>query len=237
MIFSKEELVRYSRQVMLPEVGIKGQQMLKNARVLIVGAGGLGCPVLQYLSAAGVGTIGIIDFDTIELHNLHRQILYTAEDVGKKKAETAAQKLKAQNPNVIIEIFNLMLNVDNAEELISKYDVVIDGCDNFETRYIVNDTSVKLKKPLVYGSILKSEGQVAIFNYNGSKHLRDLYPEAPNPEDVPSCSEVGVIGVVPGMIGMMMCSMALDIILGNFTNPDTLHLFNFKNYSLRKLEF
>lgn len=237
MIFSKEELVRYSRQIILPEIGIRGQEKLKNAKILVVGAGGLGCPVLQYLCAAGVGTLGIIDFDTIELHNLHRQILYSTDDVGKSKVQTASAKLKSENPNVNIEVFNLMLNSDNAEELISKFDIIVDGCDNFETRYIVNDTCVKLRKPLVYGSILKSEGQVAVFNYDGSKNLRDLFPEPPNPEDVPSCSEVGVIGVVPGMIGMMMCSMVLDIITGHFKNTDTLNLFSFKEYSLTKILF
>lgn len=222
---------------MIPEVGIGGQEKLKNARVLVIGAGGLGCPVLQYLCAAGVGTIGIIDFDTIELHNLHRQILFSTEDIGKQKAETAAIKIKKQNPNALIDVYNLMLNIENAEQLISKFDIIIDGSDNFETRYLVNDTCLKLNKPLVYGSILRSEGQVAVFNYNESKNLRDLYPEAPNPEDVPSCSETGVIGVVPGMIGMMMCSMTIDIILGKFKNINTLHLFNFKDYSIRKLSF
>jgi molybdopterin-synthase adenylyltransferase len=236
-IFSKEELVRYSRQIMLSEIGIMGQEKLKAARVLVIGAGGLGCPVLQYLCAAGIGTIGIIDFDTIELHNLHRQILYTTEDVGKQKAQTAGEKLSAQNPNVTIEIFNVMLNVENAENLISKFDVIIDGCDNFETRYIVNDTCVACNKPLVYGSIFKSEGQISVFNYQGSKNLRDLYPEAPNPEDVPSCSEVGVLGVVPGMIGIMMSAMTLDIIIGSFKNKNTLQLFDFKEFSLKKILF
>jgi molybdopterin/thiamine biosynthesis adenylyltransferase len=237
MSFSKEELVRYSRQLMLPEVGISGQEKLKNAKVLVVGAGGLGCPALQYLCAAGVGTIGIIDFDTIELHNLHRQILYTSDDVGKQKATVASEKIRTQNLNVTVEVYDLMLTEINASEIISKFDLVIDGSDNFETRYIVNDTCVKLDKPLVYGSILKTEGQVAVFNYKGSKNLRDLYPEAPNPEDVPGCSEVGVIGVVPGVIGIIMTSMALDIILGNFSAGNALHLFNLKDYSIRKLKF
>jgi molybdopterin-synthase adenylyltransferase len=237
MVFSKEELVRYSRQVMLSEVRIKGQEKLKRSKVLVVGAGGLGCPILQYLCAAGVGTIGVVDFDTIELHNLHRQILYNTADVGKLKAETASEKIKQQNPNVQTEVFNLLLNSENAADIIKSFDIVIDGCDNFETRYLVNDTCVKLKKPLVYGSIFRFEGQVAVFNLNDSKNLRDLYPEAPNPEDVPGCSEVGVIGVVPGIIAMMMSSMTLDILLDNFNNKNILHIFNFKNYSLAKLDF
>jgi len=235
--FSKEELVRYSRQLMLPEIGVRGQEKLKNAKVLVVGAGGLGCPVLQYLSAAGIGTIGIVDFDTIELHNLHRQILYSTQDVGKPKAQTASDKLKTQNENVNIEVFNLMLNIENAEKIISQFNIIIDGSDNFGTRYTVNDICVKLNKPLVYGSIFRSEGQVAVFNYNKSKNLRDLYPEPPNPEDVPDCSEAGVIGVIPGMIGTLMSSMALDVILGNFKSADKLHVFDFKNYSLAKFSF
>jgi molybdopterin/thiamine biosynthesis adenylyltransferase len=237
MIFSKEELVRYNRQIMLPEIGIKGQEKLKNSRVLVIGAGGLGCPALQYLSAAGIGNIGIIDFDTIELHNLHRQILYSAEDVGKQKAWTASAKIKKLNPYINTEVFDQALNESNAEEIISKFDLVIDGCDNFATRYIVNDTCVALKKPLVYGSILKFEGQLAVFNYNKSKNLRDLYPESPDPEDVPNCSETGVIGVVPGIIGTIMCSLTIEIILGNFKNENTLQLFNLKDYSMRKLKF
>ena len=236
-LFSKEELVRYSRQLMLPEIGLKGQEKIKNAKVLVIGAGGLGCPTLQYLSAAGVGTIGIIDFDTIELHNLHRQILFSTNDVGKSKAEVAYEKLSANNSNVNFQVFNIILTAKNANEIISKFDIVIDGCDNFLTRYIVNDACVALNKPLVYGSIFKQEGQIAVFNFNNSKNLRDLYPEAPNPEDVPSCSEVGVIGVVPGIIGTMMCAMTLDIILGKFKNENRLHLVNLNTYSIQEIQF
>jgi molybdopterin-synthase adenylyltransferase len=235
--FSKEELVRYSRQLILAEVGITGQEKIKNAKVLVIGAGGLGCPVLQYLCAAGVGTIGILDFDVIELHNLHRQILYSSDDLEKSKAKIAAEKLRTQNPDVNFTVFDLMIAIDNANDIISQFDIVIDGSDNFETRYVVNDTCVEHKKPLVYGSILRSEGQVAVFNFNASKNLRDLYPEAPNPEDVPSCSEVGVMGVVPGMIGTMMAAFTLDIILGNFKSENTLHLVDLNKYSIVKLEF
>jgi molybdopterin-synthase adenylyltransferase len=217
--------------------GSPGRKKIKNAKVLVIGAGGLGCPVLQYLCAAGVGTIGILDFDVIELHNLHRQILYSSEDPGKSKAKTAAEKLRVQNPNVNFIVFDLMINIDNAKDLIAQFDIVIDGSDNFETRYVVNDSCVELKKPLVYGSILRSQGQVAVFNFNSGKNLRDLYPEAPNPEDVPNCSEVGVIGVVPGMIGTMMASFTLDIILGNFKSENTLHLVDLNKYSIMKLDF
>jgi molybdopterin-synthase adenylyltransferase len=235
--FSKEELVRYSRQLMLAEVGISGQEKIKNSKVLVIGAGGLGCPVLQYLCAAGVGTIGILDFDVIEPHNLHRQILYSTDDLGKSKAKVAAEKLRVQNPNVNCVVFDLMINIDNAKEVISLFDIIIDGSDNFETRYIVNDSCVELKKSLVYGTILRSQGQVAVFNFNSGKNLRDLYPEAPNPEDVPNCSEVGVIGVVPGMIGTMMAAFTLDIILEIFKSENTLHLVDLNKYSIVKLEF
>ena len=185
-VFTKEELIRYSRQLILPEIGMKGQERLKSARVLVVGAGGLGCPALQYLGAAGIGTIGIIDFDKIELHNLQRQILFFTADLGRSKAEVAAEKLKAQNPNVSILVFNEMLREENAEALISTFDIIVDGSDNFMTRYLVNDICLKLKKPLVYGSIFKFEAQLAVFNYRNGKNLRDIYPEPPNPEDVPN---------------------------------------------------
>ncbi|MEO6902613.1 MAG: HesA/MoeB/ThiF family protein [Bacteroidia bacterium] len=235
--FSKEELVRYSRQLILPEVGKNGQTKLKAAKVLVIGAGGIGCPVLQYLCAAGIGTIGIVDFDTVELHNLHRQILYTPKDIGKLKTEAAIERLKAQNQGVDFKSFNCVLNDDNASELINQFDIVVDGCDNFATRYTVNDTCVANNKILVSGSILKFEGQVVVFNYKGSKNLRDLYPEAPNPEDVPSCSEVGVLGAVTGTIGCMMSAMTIDILLDQFKNANMLHLFNFKDYSIQKLSF
>ena len=223
----REELVRYSRQMMIPEIGLKGQEKLKSAKVLIVGAGGLGCPVLQYLNAGGVGTIGIIDFDTIELHNLHRQILYSSEDIGKSKAITAVDKLKKQNSTTEFVLFNEMLNEGNATSIISQFDIVVDGSDNFLTRYLVNDTCVQLNKPLVYGSILKFEGQLAVFNYKGSKNLRHVYPEPPNPEDVPNCDENGVLGVVPGIIGTYMALKTICVILEKIENANHLQLINF----------
>ncbi len=225
--FIKEELIRYSRQMMLPEIGLKGQEKLKNAKVLVIGAGGLGCPVLQYLSAGGVGTIGIIDFDTIELHNLHRQILYSSQDIGKSKAITAGDKLKKQNENTKFILFNEMLNEGNVTAIISQFDVVVDGSDNFLTRYLVNDTCVQLHKPLVYGSILKFEGQLAVFNYKGSKNLRDVFPEPPNPEDVPNCDENGVLGIVPGIIGTYMALKTICVILEKIENANQLQLINF----------
>lgn len=232
--FTKEELNRYNRQIMLPGFGLEGQTKLKNAKVLVVGAGGLGCPVLQYLCAAGVGTIGIIDFDKIELHNLHRQVLYSTTDVGKPKAEAAARILKTQNPNVEFMIYNDILNKKNSAQLISQFDLVVDGSDNFSTRYLVNDTCVQLKKPLVYGSIFNYEAQLAVFNYSGGKNLRDIYPEPPNPEDVPGCNENGVLGVVPGILGVYMANACIQVILGTYTNKSIM-LFEFDQFSLVKL--
>ena len=235
--FTIEEIQRYSRQYMLEEIGVEGQIKIKQAKVLVVGAGGLGCPVLQYLGAAGVGTLGIIDFDKVEIHNLHRQILFTADDIGKPKAPTAAQKINAANPNVSCIVFNELLQESNAANIISQFDIVVDGSDNFLTRYLVNDVCVQLDKPLVYGSILKFEGQLAVFNYKGSKNLRDIYPEPPNPEDAPSCSEIGVMGVVTGIIGTMLCDHTIKIILDLPININTLLITDFKNYTFNSLAF
>lgn len=232
--FTKEELNRYNRQIMLPGFGLEGQTKLKNAKVLVVGAGGLGCPVLQYLCAAGVGTIGIIDFDKIELHNLHRQVLYSTLDVGKPKAETAARILKAQNSHVEFQVYNDILNKKNSAQLISQFDLVVDGSDNFSTRYLVNDTCVELKKPLVYGSIFNYEAQLAVFNHDGGKNLRDIYPEPPNPEDVPGCNENGVLGVVPGILGVYMANACLQVILGSYSQK-SLMIFDFDQFGLVKL--
>lgn len=201
------------KQLLLPEVGIPGQEQLKQAKVLVVGAGGLGCPILQYLTAIGIGTLGFVDGDNVDLSNLHRQILYMHSDIGKKKTEAAAEKLAAQNPHVILQQHPVFLNESNAADLMKDYDLVIDGCDNFATRYIVNDTAVALDKPLVYGSILGYEAQLAIFNYKGSKNLRHIFPEPPNPEDVPSCSVNGVLGTVPGILGTLMAQAAVGVIL------------------------
>ena len=231
--FTKEELNRYHRQLMLPEIGLVGQTKLKNTKVLVVGAGGIGCPVLMYLCAAGVGTIGIIDFDKVELHNLHRQILYSTVDVGKPKAEMAADKLKALNPNVSFLVFNEILNKKNCIQLISQFDIIIDGSDNFPTRYLVNDTCVELNKPEVYGSVFNFEAQMAVFNYNGSKNLRDIYPEPPNPEDTPGCNENGVLGVIPGILGVYMANACIQVILGIYNN--NLIIFDLNQFSLVKV--
>lgn len=236
-MFSPNEAKRYAKQTILDEVGLIGQVKLKNARVVVIGAGGLGCPIIQYLAACGVGMIGIVDFDVIEHSNLHRQILYTPQDVGRKKADVAKERTLAQNPDTIIEIFDCALNDDNADFILSQFDLVIDGCDNFLTRYIVNDTCVELNKPLVYGSILGFQGQLAVFNHNGSKNLRDLFPEPPNAEDVPNCSDNGVLGVVPGVIGTLMANEALKCILELEINLNTFHIFDLLSLEMKKLRF
>ncbi|ESU28950.1 thiF protein [Flavobacterium limnosediminis JC2902] len=232
-----QDFLRYNRQMMLPEIGESGQEKLKKAKVLVIGAGGLGCPILQYLATAGVGTIGIVDFDKVELHNLHRQILYTENHIDTPKATTAKTILEALNPNIEIEAFEDKLTIENAERIISTFDVIVDGCDNFTTRYLVNDTCVKLGKSLVYGSILKFEGQLAVFNHKGSKNLRDLFPEPPNPKDVPSCSVNGVMGSLPGIIGTMMSHETLKLIMELPTLENELVLFNTLNWNFTKLKF
>lgn len=211
--FSKSEFSRYNRQIILSEVGLDGQLKLKNARVLMIGAGGLGCPVLQYLGAAGVGTIGIVDDDLVDESNLQRQILYNTTDIGLKKAETAAKKLSYLNPNIQIHALNVRINEENCRDIIKSYDLIIDGTDNFTTRYLVNDCCLQLNKTLVFGSIFKFEGQVSVFNYQGGPTLRCIYPDKPSAEEAPNCSEIGVLGVLPGIIGLYMANEALKIIL------------------------
>ncbi len=210
---------RYSRQIMLKELGIAGQEKLSVAKVLVIGAGGLGCPALQYLAAAGVGSIGIVDFDVVELSNLQRQTLFNVEDIGKSKSITAAEKLKRFNPDIQFHAHDLKLDSRNALGLFREYDMVLDGTDNFTTRYLVNDACVLLDKPLVYGAVLRFEGQVGVFNlscrHEGYKtNYRDLFPVPPSPDTVSSCSEAGVLGVLPGVIGTMQAAEVIKIITG-----------------------
>lgn len=213
-MLENEELKRYNRQIILPEIGLQGQEKLKSAKVLMIGAGGLGCPVLQYLAAAGVGTIGIVDDDLIDLSNLHRQILYSTADTGKPKANTAKEKLEKLNPHISVTAYPVRLTDENAHTISKLYDLVIDGSDNFSTRYLVNDTCVRLNKTVVFGSIFKFEGHVSVFNYQGGPGYRDVFPEAPPPGEVPNCAEIGVIGVLPGIIGAFMANEAIKIICG-----------------------
>ncbi|MBF4467158.1 HesA/MoeB/ThiF family protein [Flavobacterium sp. LC2016-12] len=232
-----QEFLRYNRQTILPEIGDEGQEKLKKARVLVIGAGGLGCPILQYIATAGVGFIGIMDFDTIEIHNLHRQILYTENEIGQEKSLVAKEVVSKLNPLIKVEAINEKLTLENASTIMQQYDVIVDGSDNFATRYLVNDTCVEFQKPLVYGSILKFEGQVAVFNYKGSKNLRDLFPEMPNPKEVPNCNLNGVLGTLPGIIGTMMAHETLKLILELPTLKNELVLFNTLNWGFTKLNF
>jgi molybdopterin/thiamine biosynthesis adenylyltransferase/rhodanese-related sulfurtransferase len=208
----KEELYRYNRQIILPELGLAGQEKLKAAKVLVIGAGGLGCPILQYLAAAGVSEIGIVDDDVVELSNLHRQILYAHTDIGQPKAKVAATKLNMLNPHVHTIVYNERFTAERATAICQDYSLVIDCSDNFSTRYLVNDTCVALGKTLIFGSILQFEGQVAVFNHNGGANYRDLYPTPPN-ENI-NCVEGGVIGILPGIIGLYMANEALKLICG-----------------------
>lgn len=209
---------RYQRQMLLKEIGMTGQQKLLEAKVLVIGAGGLGCPVLQYLAAAGVGNIGIVDDDTVSLTNLHRQVLYTTNDVGLPKAEKAAAVLQALNPDINITPYNLRLSNQNALELFAKHDIIADGTDNFATRYLINDACVLLDKPLVYAAISRFEGQVAIFNLKDeegvSVNYRDLFPNPAELGEVLNCAEAGVLGVLPGIIGSMQASETIKLITG-----------------------
>lgn len=213
-MLTNEENKRYSRQIILPEIGINGQEKLKTAKVLIIGAGGIGCPVLQYLISAGVGTIGIVDDDVVDLSNLHRQILYVSADIGKLKAVVAKQKLELMNPHTFITAYPKRLTSANAKNICQGYDLVIDGSDNFQTRYLVNDSCVALNKPLVFGSIFKFEGHISVFNYHGGPDYRDVFPEAPPAEEVPNCADIGVLGVLPGIVGTYMAGEAIKIICG-----------------------
>jgi adenylyltransferase/sulfurtransferase len=211
-MFSVSEQNYYARQFSLPELGQRGQQKLKQSRVLVIGAGGLGCPILNYLTSAGVGTLGIIDFDRVEISNLHRQVLYTMADVGRPKAEVAAERLRAQNPHVNIQVYTNGIDKDNALKIIADYDLVVDGSDNFPTRYLVNDACVLLDKPLVFGSIYKFEGQVSVFNYQGGPTYRCLYPTQPNEGEIPNCAEIGVLGILPGVVGSLQAMEAIKLI-------------------------
>jgi adenylyltransferase/sulfurtransferase len=217
--FSKPELARYNRHIIIPEFGLEAQQKLKAAKVLVIGSGGLGSPVLLYLAAAGVGKIGIVDFDRVDDSNLQRQVLFGVESVGQPKVEAAKRRLEALNPHIEIKVYDTLINSQNALDIIKDYDVVADGTDNFPTRYLVNDACVLLGKTNVYASIFQFEGQVSVFNYRNAAgelgpNYRDLYPTPPPPGLVPSCAEGGVLGVLPGIIGSMQASEVIKVITG-----------------------
>lgn len=205
---------RYNRHIILSEIGPDGQDKLSKAKVLVIGAGGLGCPILQYLAAAGVGTIGIIDFDKVELSNLQRQVLFGASSLGENKAIAAKNRLEDLNSDIVINAYPEALTYQNALELFNQYDIIIDGSDNFETRYLVNDACIITNKPLVFGAIYKFEGQVSVFNYQNGPSYRCLFPNPPQKDTVPNCSEIGVLGVLPGIIGSMQANEIIKLILG-----------------------
>lgn len=213
-ILSPREKERYSRHVLIPEVGFEGQQRLRNAKVLVIGAGGLGSPALLYLAAAGVGTLGIVDDDIVELSNLQRQIIHTLEDVGRTKLDSAKESIAALNPEVEVRLHPVRLDSANALEILAGYDLVLDGADNFATRYLVNDAAALLGKPYVWGSILRFTGQISVFWAKHGPNYRDLYPEPPAPGEVPSCAEGGVFGMLCASVGAIMVTEAVKLITG-----------------------
>jgi sulfur-carrier protein adenylyltransferase/sulfurtransferase len=213
-VLSNDEILRYSRHLIMPEVGMEGQQKLKAAKVLCIGAGGLGSPLALYLTAAGVGTLGIVDFDVVDYTNLQRQIIHTTDDVGRKKLDSAADKLKAINPYLNLRPFETRLTSANALELFRDFDIIADGTDNFPTRYLVNDACVLTGKPNVYGSIFRFEGQASVFATEEGPCYRCLYPEPPPPGLVPSCAEGGVLGILPGLVGVIQATETIKLILG-----------------------
>lgn len=234
---SADDYQRYSRHIILPEVGLDGQKRLKAASILCIGTGGLGSPLLLYLAAAGVGRLGIVDFDVVDHSNLQRQVIHGTSWVGKPKIESAKNRILEINPFCQVDLYETQINSSNALEIIAPYDIVIDGTDNFPTRYLTNDACVLLNKPNIYGSIFRFEGQATVFNYEGGPNYRDLYPEPPPPGMVPSCAEGGVLGVLPGIIGTIQATEAIKIILGA---PNTLSgrllLFNAWDMKFRELK-
>ena len=234
---SKEEIRRYSRHLIMPEVGMDGQRKLKSASVVLIGAGGLGSPVAMYLAAAGVGRIGIVDFDVVDSSNLQRQVAYSTADIGKPKLEAAKERITGINPNVYVDTYGMQLTSENALGILKDYDVIIDGTDNFPTRYLVNDASVLLGKPNVYGSIFRFEGQASVFYAKEGPCYRCLYPEPPPPGLVPSCAEGGVLGVLPGIVGTIQATEAIKLIVGQ-GNPliGRLLLFDALTMKFRELK-
>ena len=226
---------RYSRQIFMEEIGTEGQRKLNATKVLIIGAGGLGSPVLQYLAAAGVGTIAVADFDTLELHNLNRQIIHTERNIGKKKVESASEFIENLNPHITFIPLDVCIDKQTAYKLIPQYDIIVDGSDNFPTRYLVNDACVEHHKPLVYGSVFSFEGQVAVFNYNGSKQLRDLFPT--HPDNAQTCDKFGVLGALTGIVGSLMAMQVLKISLQLPIQTNQLLLVDAMNFRFTTLDF
>lgn len=234
---SREEMERFSRHLILPEVGLEGQKRLKAGKVLCIGTGGLGSPLLLYLAAAGVGRIGIVDFDVVDVSNLQRQVIHGTSWVGKPKVESAKNRILEINPYCQVDVYETALKSHNALELFANYDVIVDGTDNFPTRYLVNDACVLTGKPNVYGSIFRFEGQATVFNYEDGPNYRDLYPEPPPPGLVPSCAEGGVLGILPGIIGVIQATETVKILVGvGTTLSGRLLLYDALNMSFRELK-
>lgn len=237
---TKEEMQRYSRHIIMPEVGLEGQKKLKAARVLCIGTGGLGSPVSMYLAAAGVGTLGLVDFDVVDVTNLQRQIVHGQSDIGRRKVESAKMTLQEINPHIHIKTFDTRLTSENAFELFRDFDIVVDGTDNFATRYLVNDACVLMGKPNVYGSIFRFDGMATVFDSSRGPCYRCLYPEPPPPGMVPSCAEGGVLGILPGIIGVIQATETVklivgagDLLIGRLLKFDAMRM-TFKEYKLRK---
>lgn len=237
LFMKQDHFSRYSRQIFIEEIGLEGQKKIRASKVLVVGAGGLGSPVIQYLAAAGIGTLAVADFDEVELHNLNRQTIHTENRVGFSKVKSAEAFVKELNHQVKLIGIAEKINENNAEEIISQYDVIVDGSDNFSTRYLVNDTCVQLEKTLVYGSILGFSGQVAVFNHNGSKDLRAIFPEPPFDENMPDCDSLGVLGALPGIIGSMMALQALKIITALPVSVNQLTLVDTMSWRFQTIDF
>ncbi|MEH2381445.1 MAG: molybdopterin-synthase adenylyltransferase MoeB [Nostoc sp.] len=234
---TKDDYERYSRHLILPEVGLEGQKRLKAASVLCIGTGGLGSPLLLYLAAVGIGRIGIVDFDVVDTSNLQRQVIHGTSWVGKPKIESAKNRIHEINPYCQVDLYETRLSSENALEILQPYDIVVDGTDNFPTRYLVNDACVLLNKPNVYGSILRFEGQATVFNYEGGPNYRDLFPEPPPPGMVPSCAEGGVLGILPGIIGLIQATETVKIVLGQGnTLSGRLLLYNALDMKFRELK-
>jgi adenylyltransferase/sulfurtransferase len=234
---SNEEIARYSRHLILPEVGMEGQLKLKQAKVALIGAGGLGAPLGLYLAAAGIGRLGLVDFDVVDASNLQRQVIHGTRDIGRKKLDSAADRIRDINPNVQVDKFDTGLTSENALDILKDYDIIVDGTDNFPTRYLVNDACVLLKKPNVYGSIFRFEGQATVFAYEDGPCYRCLYPEPPPPGLVPSCAEGGVLGILPGAIGVIQATETVKLILGiGETLKGRLLLYDALNMKFRELK-
>lgn len=231
------DFLRYSRQMNLTEVGVEGQIKIKQAKVLVIGAGGLGSPVLTYLASCGVGTLAVVDFDIIEHHNLHRQILFTEADINQNKTSIAHNRIKQINPHISFKTYNEKLTPINAQSILNHYDIIVDGSDNFTTRYLVNDTCVLLNKTLIYGTILGFEGQVSVFNHKGTPDLRHIFPEPPATEDVPNCSLNGVLGTFPGIIGTIMAQETLKVILNLPNLSGQLLILNTLTWEINKIRY